>query len=74
MCNIVTCLNGRKKMKDILKRKLRKPVPKVSRRWLEARLQAQLNRAEDRDTHSSKVPPPRSDDRDAYAGKPDLAP
>lgn len=62
-------------MRDILPKKLIKPVPEFSRRWLEAAiLQAQLNGAEDRDTHSSRVSKPRLDDRDPYAGNPDPAP
>ncbi len=59
----------------MLPKDLRKPVPKVSKQWLaKARLQAQLNGAEDRDTHSSEVPRPRSDDRDPCTGKPDQTP
>ena len=56
-------------MKNMLPKDLRKPVPRFTKRWLDAaRLQAQLNGPEDRDMHSSKVPPPRSDDREIYAG------
>jgi hypothetical protein len=62
-------------MKNFLPKHLRKPVPKFSGPWLEAaRRQVQLNRSEDPETHSSKVPPPRSDDRSTYAGNPDPTP
>ena len=61
-------------MRNFLPKHLRKPVP--SGPWLEAarRRLAHLNKSEDPETHASKVPEPRSEDRSTYAGNPDPTP